>query len=157
MLCFPQKGQRIGWITFQKTCFPSLPPSYLWCWGLSGICDWQLHHEAPASCSVQEFQRPLQPRFPALTITANRICPLSLAPGSDQPCVKLVGFLEITGEENTLVRWCGLQASCAPGHSRAMVGNKGKTLGKTEVFLSKQVAIPYISLVQRQLAMVNWK
>lgn len=50
-----------------------------------------------------------------------------------------------------------MQISVAPGHSRAMVGNKGKTLGKTGEFSSKQVVVPYIALVQRQLAMVNWQ
>lgn len=100
--------KRNSWITFHRdpvSWQPSLPPTYWWCWALSGICDCQILHEAPASCSVQEFQKPLQTRFPALTITANRICPLSLAPGSEQPCVKLVSFLEITGEENTPIRW----------------------------------------------------
>lgn len=67
-------------------------------------CYCQVLHEAPASCSVQEFQKHLQIRFPALTITANRLCPLSLAPGSEQPCVKLVRLLVITGEESTPVR-----------------------------------------------------
>lgn len=111
-----------------ETWFPSLPPSYSWCWGLSGLCGWQAPHEAPASCSVQEFQSTLQTRVPFLTITANRICPPSLVPGSGQPCVSLVRFLEITGEESTPVRWSGLQCT------RAQQSNgwkQGQTLGKT--------------------------
>lgn len=90
------------------------------------------------SCSVQQFRRPLQTRFPALGIAANRTCPLGLAPGSDQPCVNLVRFLEIIGEENTPVRWCGLLPMQYFSGTRAQLSNgwkQGQNTGKNRIFI----------------------